>query len=133
MDSKVMQKISYGLYVLTANNGEKHNGCIVNTLSQVTSNPEKVSITVNKANYTHQMIKESGKFAVSIISQDATFDLFKQFGFQSGRDVDKFTDFSDYVCGQTLCESISLVDSLSDVTDIEWGNNEVVSIKIERV
>lgn len=96
MDSKAMQKVSYGLYVLTAKEGDKNNGCIVNTLTQVTSNPNKVSVTVNKDNYTHQMIKETKKFAASIISEDATFDLFKQFGFQSGRDVDKFSDFKDY-------------------------------------
>ena len=124
MDSKVMQKISYGLYVLTANNGEKHNGCIVNTLSQVTSNPNKVSITVNKENYTHQMIKETGKFAVSIISEDATFDLFKQFGFQSGRDVDKFSDFNDYavtedgLCYITKGTNSYITATVTDMVDV---------------
>ena len=96
VDSKAMQKISYGLYVLTATEDEKLNGCIVNTLTQVTSTPNKVSVTVNKANYTHDMIKRTGKFTASIISEDADFSLFKQFGFQSGRDVDKFADFKDY-------------------------------------
>ena len=124
MDSKVMQKISYGLYVLTANNGEKHNGCIVNTLSQVTSNPNKVSITVNKENYTHQMIKETGKFAVSIISEDATFDLFKQFGFQSGRDVDKFSNFDEYavtedgLCYITKGTNSYITATVTDMVDV---------------
>ena len=95
MDTKVMQKIGYGLYVLTAREGEKDNGCIINTLIQVTSAPQRVSITVNKANYTHEMIMRTGQFNVSIISQAADFDLFKRFGFASGRDTDKFAGFAD--------------------------------------
>ena len=96
MDSKAMQKISYGLYVITAKEGEKHNGCIVNTLTQVTSTPNKVSVTINKSNYTHDMIVRTGKFVASIISQNADFGLFKTFGFQSGRDVNKFDGFDDF-------------------------------------
>ena len=96
MDSKAMFKLTYGLYVLTAEENGKNNGCIVNTASQVTSNPNKISVTVNKTNYTHDMIERTGKFAVSVISEDADFELFKRFGFQSGRNVDKFMDFADY-------------------------------------
>ena len=96
MDSKVMQKISYGLYVVTAKEGEKHNGCIVNTLTQLTSMPNKVSVTINKSNYTNGMIARTGKFVVSIISQNADFSLFKTFGFQSGENVDKFETFKNY-------------------------------------
>ena len=95
MDKKAMYKISYGLFVVTANISGKDNGCITNTLAQVTSEPNRVSLTVNKGNYTHDMIKESGKFTASIISQEADFELFKHFGFQSGRDTDKFAAFSD--------------------------------------
>ena len=93
MDPVVMQKIGYGLYVLSAKEGEKDNGCIINTLIQVTQTPMRVSITVNKANHTHDMIMRTGAFNVSIISQEAKFDLFTRFGFQSGRDADKFAGF----------------------------------------
>ncbi len=95
MDKKAMYSISYGLFVITANRDGKDNGCITNTLMQVTSQPNRVSVTVNKGNYTHDMIKETGVFTASVISEEASFDLFKHFGFQSGRDVDKFAGYSD--------------------------------------
>ena len=93
MDNNVMFKISYGLYVLTAKDGEKSNGCIINTLEQVTTTPNKVTIAVNKSNYTHDMILKTGRFNASILSEKADFDTFKHFGFQSGRDVDKFSNY----------------------------------------
>ena len=93
MNMDVMYKISYGLFVLTAKEGDKHNGCIINTLQQVTTTPNKVSITVNKENYTHDMIMRTGEFNACIISEKADFDMFKHFGFQSGRDVNKFADY----------------------------------------
>ena len=93
MNNNVMFKISYGLYVLTAKDDGKLNGCIINTLEQVTTSPNKVTIAVNKNNFTHDMIMKTGEFNVSIISEKANFDLFKHFGFQSGRDTDKFADF----------------------------------------
>ena len=89
MDDKVMRNLSYGLFVCTAKDGEKDNGCIINTVTQVASTPNRISIAVNKANYTHDMILKTGKFNVSILSEAATFDTFKHFGFQSGRDTDK--------------------------------------------
>lgn len=89
MDAKVMQKLSYGLFVLTAKDGDKDNGCIINTAIQVTSEPNRISIAVNKGNYTHDMVLKTGVFNVSILSEDAKFDTFKHFGFQSGKDVDK--------------------------------------------
>ena len=95
MDGKVMFKLSYGLFVLSAKDGDKDNGCIINTASQVTSEPNRITIAVNKANFTHDMIKKTGVFNVSILSQDVTFDTFKHFGFQSGRDTDKFAGYED--------------------------------------
>ena len=95
MDAKAMFKLSYGLFVLTAKDGEKDNGCIINTASQVTAEPNRITIAVNKGNYTHDMIKKTGVFNVSILSQDVTFDTFKHFGFQSGRDTDKFDGYAD--------------------------------------
>lgn len=89
MDPKVMQKLSYGLFVLTAKDGDKDNGCIINTAIQVTSEPNRITIAVNKGNFTHDMVKKTGVFNVSILSEAAKFDTFEHFGFQSGRDVDK--------------------------------------------
>ncbi len=96
MDPKAMQKLSYGLFVLTAKTGEKLNGCITNTAIQVTTEPNQIAFAVNKANLTHDMVKESGRFVISIISEKAEFSLFKHFGFQSGRNVDKFANFDSY-------------------------------------
>lgn len=94
MDSKVMNKLSYGLFVLSAKDGDKDNGCIINTASQVTTSPNRIIITVNKDNYTHDMIMKTKEFNVSILDESAVFDTFKQFGFQSGRDTDKFVEVS---------------------------------------
>ncbi|MDO5146177.1 MAG: flavin reductase [Eubacteriales bacterium] len=94
MDMSVMFSLTYGLYVVTAKDGEKDNGCITNTASQVTNTPNRISLTVNKTNYTHDMIMKTGEFNVSILSEKASFDTFKHFGFQSGRDVNKFADYA---------------------------------------
>ena len=93
MDSKVLFNIQYGLFVLSSKNDVKDNACITNTVTQVTANPERISVAVNKLNYTHDLIAESKKFTVSIISEAANFELFKHFGFQSGKTVDKFANF----------------------------------------
>ncbi len=93
LNTKAMYKLSYGLFVCTAVRGDKMNGCIINTAVQVASEPNTISIAVNKANYTHDMIKDTGLCNISVISTQASFDLFKHFGFQSGRDVDKFADY----------------------------------------
>lgn len=90
MDNNAMFKLSYGLYVLSARSGEKDNGCIINTAAQVTTTPNRLTIAVNKQNYTHDLIQKSGAFNVSILDQSVPFSVFRQFGFQSGKDVDKF-------------------------------------------
>lgn len=90
-----MFKFSYGLYVLTAKEGEKDNGCIINTGLQVTSDPKQVSVCVNKANYTCGMIERTGRFNLSFLSQEADFEVFKHFGFCSGSDTDKFAGYDD--------------------------------------
>ncbi len=93
MDSKVLFNVQYGLFVLSSKSETKDNACIINTVTQVTANPERISIAVNKLNYTHDLITASKKFTVSIISEAANFELFKHFGFQSGKNVDKFANF----------------------------------------
>lgn len=90
MDKNAMFKFSYGLFVITARQGEKDNGCIINTAMQVTENPNRVQFAINKSNLTHDMILETGVFNLSILSQEAVFWVFQHYGFQSGRDTDKF-------------------------------------------
>lgn len=95
MNKKAMYKLSYGLFVLTSAFEYKDNGCIINTAGQVTSEPNRISIAVNKLNYTEELIQKSGTFNLSVLHEQAAFDLFQRFGFQSGRDTDKFAGFSD--------------------------------------
>jgi len=94
IDPGAMFKLSYGLFVLTAKDGTKDNGCIINTAIQITANPLRISIALSKANFTHDMIVKTGEFNVSILANSAPFSTFEQFGFQSGRDTDKFAGSS---------------------------------------
>ncbi len=120
MAQDAMFAISYGLFVVTAKVGEKDNGCITNTVTQVTANPNRVAVAVNKANYTCEMIQKSGCFTASVISEKADFDLFKRFGFQSGRDADKFDGFGKV----RRAENGTLV--------ITEGTNAFISAKVEQ-
>ena len=95
MDTNALFKIGYGLYVLTARENDKDNGCIINTVMQVTSDPCMIAVAVNKKNYTNEMISRTRKFNVSTLTEGAKFDLFKHFGFQSGREINKFETFHD--------------------------------------
>ena len=89
-DTSALFKLSYGLFVLTAREGKKDNGCIINTAVQLTSNPCRISIAVNKQNYTHDMIVRTGIFNLSVLTEEAPFEVFTHFGFQSGKNVNKF-------------------------------------------
>ena len=90
-----MFNISYGLYILTSKD-EKMNGCVINALSQVTSTPNRIMIAINKNNYTTEQILKTKKFNVSILNEEANFELIKRFGFSSGKDTNKFEDFQNY-------------------------------------
>ena len=92
-DLSALFNIGYGLYVVTSNDGKKDNGLIVNTVSQVTNTPNQVAVTINKTNYSHHVIRQTGIMNVNCLSTDAPFSVFETFGFQSGRSVDKFEDF----------------------------------------
>ena len=92
-DMKALFKIGYGLYVVTSNDGKKDNGLIVNTVSQVTDSPNRVAVCINKQNYSHHVIKQTGVMNVNCLSVEAPFKVFQDFGFQSGRNVDKFKDW----------------------------------------
>ena len=120
MDKKAMYKLSYGLFVLTAKEGEKDNGCIINTAIQAASTPNQMSICVNKANYTHDMIMRTGEFTVSVISQNAGFDMFKHFGFQTGREVNKFADFKSCARGK------------NGILYVTEGTNAYISVKVDK-
>jgi flavin reductase (DIM6/NTAB) family NADH-FMN oxidoreductase RutF len=96
MDNKALFKVGYGLYVLTAKDGNRDNGCIINTVLQVTDTPTLTGvIAVNKKNYTHDMIVKTGEFNISTLTTDTPFAVFTNFGFQSGRDADKFIGKTD--------------------------------------
>jgi len=91
-DLTALFNIGYGLYVVTSNDGKKDNGLIVNTVTQVTNTPNRIAVTINKENYSHHIIKQTGKMNINCLSEDAPFKVFEVFGFQSGRNVDKFAD-----------------------------------------
>ena len=91
-DLTALFKIGYGLYVVTSNDGEKDNGLIVNTVTQVTNTPNRVAVTINKENYSHHVIKQTGIMNVNCLSTEAPFKVFENFGFRSGRNTDKFAD-----------------------------------------
>ncbi|MBR2288413.1 MAG: flavin reductase, partial [Clostridia bacterium] len=138
MNTKAMYALTYGLFVLSAEENGKHNACISNTVQQVTSQPNRISVAVNKANLTCEMIARTGRFTASILSEAADFDLFKRFGYQSGRDTDKFAGFTDcklaengtaiitrgtnaYISG-TVAQSVDLGTHMlyiADVTEME--------------
>ncbi len=115
-----MFKFSYGLFVLTAREGDKDNGCIINTAIQVTDQPKQVSICVNKKNYTCGMIERTGVFGLSFLSQDVKFETFQHFGFQSGENVDKFADYAD------------VKRSEAGLLYLTRGTNAFISVKVNK-
>lgn len=112
-----MFNLSYGLFILTAKDGEKDNGCIVNTVGQVTSQPNRISLTVNKANYMHDMILKTKEFNVSVLAENSKFETYRHWGFQSGRNTDKL-------------ESISFKRSANGLVYIADETNAFLSAKV---
>ncbi len=94
MDNSALYKLTYGLFLLTVREAGKDNGCIINTAMQVASNPTRISFAVQKTNLTHDMVLRSGICNISSISTTADFELFRRFGMQSGRDRDKFAEYT---------------------------------------
>ncbi len=92
IDKSALFKLGYGLYVVSTNDGEKDNGLIVNTVIQVADNPLTLTVSVNKKNYSHDIIKNTRKMNVCCLTEEAPFSLFQNFGFKSGKDADKFED-----------------------------------------
>ncbi len=95
-DLSALFNIGYGLYVVTSNDGRRDNGLIVNTVTQVTNTPNRIAVTINKENYSHHIIKQTGKMNINCLSVDAPFEIFEKFGFVSGRNVDKFAGTTPY-------------------------------------
>lgn len=117
MDNNALFKLSYGLFVLTARQDGKDNGCIINTAMQVTDTPKRIQIAVNKQNLTHDMVLATGEFNVSVLSQEAVFWVFQHYGFQSGRDVDKFA-------------MIPEARTANGIRYVEGASNAVISGKV---
>lgn len=119
MNTKVTRNLSYGLFILTAREGSRDNGCVINTVTQVGSKPVRISISVNKENYTCGMIERTKRFNISILTENAAFDTFRHFGFQSGRDVDKFegADASGTVAGIRFARSENGISYLTEQTN----------------
>ena len=118
--SNPLFNIQYGLFVITTCDAGKDNGCISNTVAQVTAQPNRISVALNKGNFTTEIIQRSGKFTASIISEAADFEMFKHFGFQSGRTVDKFDGFTD-------CRRVA-----NGTLAITRGTNAFISADVEQ-
>ncbi len=118
-DMTALFRIGYGLYVVTSNDGKKDNGLIVNTVTQLTDTPNRVAVNINKANYSHHVIKQTGIMNVNCLSVDAPFKVFERFGFQSGRTADKF-------------EGITPVRSDNGLVILPKYINAAISLKVEQ-
>ena len=131
MDKKALYSLSYGVFMLSTKSNGRANGCITNTCIQVANSPVRVAISVLNTNYTCELIKESGIFAMSLLDQTTTFPTIQHFGFQSGRDVDKFEGMTmpedgqgvPYMgyqsCAVISCKVVSSQDLGSPAEDFE--------------
>ncbi len=117
MDKKALYQLTYGVFLLSTKAGDKVNGCITNTCIQVANSPTRVAISVLNTNYTCDLIKESGIFALSLLDNTCTFQTIKHFGFQSGRDVDKF-------------DGLTLPTDVNGVPYLAWQTTAVISCKV---
>jgi len=133
MDIKTLHKVSYGLYIICSKNNNKINGQIANVLFQITAEPPQVAISINKQNLTHEYIKKSKVFAASILSEKAPMTLIGNFGFKSGKDIDKFKDIN-YKIGKTKAPIVtdgSLAFVEGKITDsIDCGTHTIFIGKV---
>lgn len=118
-DKKALFNLGYGLYVLTVNDGKKDNGMIINTVAQVASSPERIAISVNKANYSHDVIRQTGIMNIHPLTEDTPFSVFQKFGFCSGRDTNKF-------------EGEQVFHSANGAPVLTANINSFISLKVER-
>lgn len=137
-DLTALFNIGYGLYVVTSNDGKKDNGLIVNTVTQVTSTPNRIAVTINKENYSHHVIKQTGKMNINCLNVDAPFRLFENFGFRSGRNCDKFADFEFIRSDNGLAFLTSYINSfmslkVEDYVDLGTHGMFICSVTEARV
>ena len=118
-DMEALFNIGYGLYVITSNDGKKDNGLIVNTVSQVTNSPNRIAVTINKQNYSHHVIRQTGVMNLNCLSTEATFEVFERFGFHSGRTVDKF-------------KGVPVLRSANGLVFLSQGINSFLSLRVEQ-
>lgn len=144
MNEKALYKLTYGLYIISSEDNGKVSGCVANTLQQVTSSPMQLAITLNKNNYTEQLIEKSGKFNGVVLTQNVDMDTIRRFGFQSGKDVNKYDGISfsydalnipyikDHVAARFSCKVVSKLDLgthvlfVGEVVDCDVVNDEEV-------
>ncbi len=133
IEKEAMFKLSYGLYMLTSTDGEKQNGCIVNTVSMITDNPKRIAVFVNKANYTDELIRKTKIFNVSVLTESTPFEVFKRFGFASGRDTDKFAG-GRYATSENglyyLTENCNAVLSAKAVDFYDYGTHTLIVAEV---
>ena len=137
-DLTALFNIGYGLYVVTSNDGTKDNGLIVNTVSQVTNTPNRIAVCINKTNYSHHVIKQTGVMNVNCLSVDAPFDVFKRFGFQSGRTADKFEGMTKLYSDNGLVFLPNYINSffslkVEDYVDLDTHGMFICSVTESRV
>ena len=137
-DLKALFNIGYGLYVVTSNDGKKDNGLIVNTVSQVTNTPNRIAVTINKQNYSHHVIKQTGKMNINCLSVDAPFKVFEDFGFRSGRTVDKFAGWEKLRSDNGLVFLPKYINSfmsltVEDYVDLDTHGMFICSVSEARV
>ncbi len=121
MNTKVFRNLSYGVYVISSLDGDRHTGCVANSVMQITSSPASVAVSINHNNYTNSCIKKSGKFAISILSEETDPGIIGRFGFQSGKDVNKFDSVKyavkegiavlDDSCGYIVCKVTDMMET----------------------
>ena len=135
IENNAFFKISYGLFVLSAKDGEKDNGCIINTAMQITEKPYRIQIAVNNSNYTTEMIKKTGKFNISVLDTTVPFSVFERFGFKSGRDTDKLEGFSDIARSENgafyLTKYANAFISAKVVETVEFETHTVFFAEVE--
>ena len=133
----MLYNISYGLYVLTTFDGKKNNGCILNSVNQVSSNPDRLMISINKKNYTANTLKETKVCNLCVLNKHTPFTLIKRFGFSSGKDVDKFEDFKDYQIAKNnltyLIKYTNCYISLKVIETIDLGSHFGFILEIEEM
>lgn len=121
MNKNAFRNLSYGVYIISTLDGQRPTGCVANSVMQITSSPATIAVSMNHDNYTNSCIKKSGKFAISILSEESNPELIGRFGFQSGKDIDKFEGIEAFVqedisvisdaCGYIVCKVIDQMET----------------------